>query len=76
MSMMVNEHNRTLAIGIRQTNKRTGICNSRVTFVTKIIFHRTFAIITSRCNVIRDNTKLEGQVTGIGQSSPGSLWSP
>ena len=47
--------------------------NSRVTFVTKIIFHRTFAIITSRCNVIHDITKIEGQVTGIGQSSPTSL---
>ena len=47
--------------------------NSRVTFVTKIIFHRTFSIITSRCNVIRDNTKLEGQVTGIVQSSPTSF---
>ena len=34
---------------------------------------RTFVIITSHCNVIRDNTKLEGQVTGIGQSSPGSF---
>ena len=47
--------------------------NSKVTFVTKIIFLRTFVIITSHCNVIRENTKLEGQVTGIGQSSPGSL---
>ena len=47
--------------------------NSKVTFVTKIIFLRTFVIITSHCNVIRDNTKLEGQVTGIGQSSPASL---
>ena len=47
--------------------------NSKVTFVTKIIFLRTFVIITSHCNVIRDYTKLEGQVTGIGQSSPGSL---
>ena len=47
--------------------------NSKVTFVTKIIFLRTFVIITSHCNVIRDNTKLQGQVTGIGQSSPGSF---
>ena len=47
--------------------------NSKVTFVTKIIFLRTFVIITSHCNVIRDNTKLEGLVTGIGQSSPGSF---
>ena len=47
--------------------------NSKVTFMTKIIFLRTFVIITSHCNVIRDNTKLEGQGTGIGQSSPGSL---
>ena len=47
--------------------------NSKVTFVTKIIYLRTFVIITSHCNVIRDNTKLEGQVTGIGQSSPASL---
>ena len=47
--------------------------NSKVTFLNKIIFLRTFVIITSHCNVIRDNTKLEGQVTGIGQSSPGSL---
>ena len=47
--------------------------NSRVTFVTKIIFWRTFVIITSCCNVIRDNTKLEGQFKGIGQSSPASL---
>ena len=47
--------------------------NSKVTFVTKNIFLRTFVIITSHYNVIRDNTKLEGQVTGIGQSSPGSL---
>ena len=49
---------------------------SEVTFVTKIIFLRTFVIITSHCNVIRDNTKLEGQVTWIGQSSPGSLLQP
>ena len=48
--------------------------NSKVTFVIKIIFLRTFVIITSLCNVIRDNTKLEGQDTGIGQSSPGSLY--
>ena len=47
--------------------------NSRVTFVTKIIFWRTFVIITSHCYVIPDDTKLEGQVTGIGQSSPASL---
>ena len=47
--------------------------NYKVTFVTKIIFLRTFVIITSHCNVIRDNSKLDGQVTGIGQSSPGSL---
>ena len=47
--------------------------NSRVTFAIKIIFWRTFVIITSSCNVIRDNTKLEGQVRGIGQSSPASL---
>ena len=47
--------------------------NSRVTFATKIIFLRIFVIITSHCNVIRDNTKLEGQVAWIGQSSPGSL---
>ena len=49
--------------------------NSRVTFVIKIIFSRTFVIITSHCNIIRDNTKLEGegQVTGIGQSSPASF---
>ena len=47
--------------------------NSRVTFVTKIIFWRTFVIITSCFNVIRDNTKLEGQFTGIGQSSPASF---
>ena len=49
--------------------------NSRVTFVIKIIFLRTFVIITSLRNVIRDNTKLEGQDTGIGQSSPGSFYS-
>ena len=47
--------------------------NSRVTFAIKIIFLRTFVIITSHCNVIRDNTKLEGQVTWISQSSPGSF---
>ena len=47
--------------------------NSKVIFVTKIMFLRTFVIITSHCNVICDNTKLKGQVTGIGQSSPGSL---
>ena len=47
--------------------------NSKVTFVTKLFFLRTFVIITSHCNVICDDTKLEGQVTGIGQSSPGSF---
>ena len=47
--------------------------NSQVTFAIKIIFWRTFVIITSCCNVIRDNTKLEGQVRGIGQSSPASF---
>ena len=47
--------------------------NSKVTFVTKIIFLRTFVIITSHGNVIRDNTKFESQVTGIGQCSPLSL---
>ena len=39
--------------------------NSRGIFVTKI---------SSCCNVIRNNTKLEGHVTGIGQSSPASFW--
>ena len=47
--------------------------NSRVTFAIKIIFWRNFVIITSCCNVIHDNTKLEGQVRGIGQSSPASF---
>ena len=47
--------------------------NSLVTFETRIIFFGTFVIITSNRNVICDNTKLEGQVTGIGQSSPASF---